>query len=266
MDDTTKREGSRDEQPQQREEEEQPPSYSIAKELDVLAPFRNVKGLALMLDWSTVKLQHDNDQTVIYSVSQDPQSGQGDSLTYGLSIAKNPATSPTGPEISQLKQLYTAKKPYNWLNSKLTAYLPPQYVFEAEARSNYCYRPSFEIIKGNWKLLRWTPFVPFFVSNHLGCWRINIPIVIDGKSQLKSVMFRRKSRGSSSSYEWGDMKGKVIAVEAASKMEFKSELDDRQLLHALVFAWLTIIWNNIKNELVKARSRRHCHVSISPIL
>jgi len=64
-----------------------PPSYSATKEEDALAPIQNLHGLTLVLAEDKVKLQNQDDK--IYSLSQDPRSGIGESLAFTLRVYKN---------------------------------------------------------------------------------------------------------------------------------------------------------------------------------
>jgi hypothetical protein len=229
-----------------------PPSYSIAKEEDALAHIKNLHGLTLVLAEDKVKLQDQDDE--IYSLSQDPRSGTGETLAFMLRVYKNRKSDHTVSRVANSKELYNVEVPYKWWNPKIRAFLPPMYSFSAETRTFYCYRPGCDLVKGNMKWLRWIPLIPFPIQNHLGVWRLIINTKIDRKSHTFQLLRRPKGHHSLE-YEWTDANNKVVALEVVAgttlhnpKLEIKADLEDRRLLHALVLAWVTIVWRDAKEE------------------
>ena len=237
-----------------------PPPYAITKEEDALAQLRNLRGLTLVLAENNVKLQHQDDE--IYSLSQNPRSLNGESFTFFFRVYRNRKSDRNDARVAGSKELYTVKHPYNWWNPKLRAFLCPMYSFSGEARSYYCYNPGFSLVKGNMKLLRWTPLIPFPVQNHLGPWRLVISTKASEKDLTFQLIRKRKVHSSPPEYEWSDVKTGVVALETTAStslhmptLKLKSDFEDRRLLHALVLAWVTIVWHDAKAEYAKDKAR-----------
>jgi hypothetical protein len=235
-----------------------PPSYSIAREEDALAHIQNIRALTLVLVENKVKVQGEDDG--IYSLNQDPRSGTGDSLAFMLRVYKNGKSDRTGSRVASAKELYTVEDSYKWWNPRLRAFLPPMYFLSAETRSFYCYRPGCDLVKGNTKWLRWTPLIPFPIQNHLGVWRLIINTRTD-KSPSAIQLLRKPRNHHALEYEWTDANDKVVALEIVAsttlhhpKLEIKTELEDRRQLHALVLAWVTIIWRDAKEQNLKDKA------------
>jgi hypothetical protein len=171
-----------------------------------------------------------------------------------------------GSSINTHKRLYNFERAIHrrsfikWWNPKLRAFLPPMYSFSVETRSFYCYRPGCELVKGNTKWLRWTPLIPFPIQNHLGVWRLIINNKID-QAPYTFQLLRKPKHHHLQEYEWTDEKDMVVALEIAAatslhnpKLEIKTDLEDRRLLHALVLAWVTIIWHDTKEQQLKDKA------------
>ncbi|KAF2670970.1 hypothetical protein BT63DRAFT_423235 [Microthyrium microscopicum] len=234
-----------------------PPSYSIARETNALTDIQNITGTTLILAGSNVKLQHKNE--VIYSLNHDPRSSAADSLTFSLQVYKHKFNE-RNPKITSPKELYSVEVPGKWWNPRIQALLPPIYTFSPETRSFYCYRPGCQLIKGNVKWLKWVTLIPFHAQNYLGDWRLIINMKGDGKAPVFQIFRKRKGHGSLE-YEWKDCEGKVLALEVVAgtslhepKLEIK-DLGDRRLLHALVLAWVTVVWWDAKEVHLKSRAR-----------
>jgi hypothetical protein len=233
-----------------------PPSYAVAKDLDALSSIANLFGLVFVLKGNKIQIQ-DTDN-IIYSISLSPGEGKGTNLTFSLLTYQINKTDPTGPKVETYKKLYAVQ---SWKSSNNEAIIPASYSVSSETRSFYAYKHGCNIHQGDYNML---PFGMLLrsvgVHTNLRSWRLQCDdSKVDNHSEAMGVIRKLKHRNCGE-YEWVSSSGEVLAIESISgsderlpTFEIKTDAKNRKLIHAMALCWAVIIWHDAKLQ----RNKEH---------
>jgi hypothetical protein len=235
----------------------EPPTYKDTSEASISTHLPTAELLNLAIDGDKVVLQN-SPHTTLYELSQAPLSRKGKVLAIQQVFYK-----PTKPFVaepgvsSRLRHLYDFKAPN---------YLPPSflgvtlYLVEPQLGRTHCFAGA-ALIKGkatifgtigkSWHVISYVKVDENFVPGEIFC----------GK---------RKFLDDGLIIQWVDGEGSLIAIEKRPilkdvseetrqrpSLELKKQFDDK-LLHLLVLAWCSALWNDVKDANTPPLTWKEC--------